>query len=232
MRLSIAVDAAAAAAVAATRLEQVCLAAQELRGRAVIAVSGGNTPWLMLQLFTRARLPWPSIHVTQVDERCVPRDDPRRNLLQLERVLVREGPLPADNLLPLPVDAADTAGAIADHVARLTWLTDANLTLDLVQLGLGADGHTASLVPADPVLEERYAPVALTAGPYEGTRRMTLTYAVLDAARERLWVVTGPTKSPALAALAAGTGDAPAVRVSREASMVVADRDAAGNLRS
>lgn len=225
-------DAPAAAARAATHLEQACREACTLRGRAVIAVSGGTTPWPMLQAFARAPLPWDRVHVTQIDERCVARDDPRRNLASLRRVLVQEGPLPASHLLELPVDDADPVTAMHRYATALAALAGADLALDVVQLGLGADGHTASLVPDDPVLDERAAAVARTARLYEGTQRMTLTYPVLGAARQRLWLVTGAAKTAALAALLDGTGPAPAVRVRRDATLVIADRAAAGDRRS
>ncbi len=230
VRLTVAEDAADAAATAARRLVEAVLEACAARGRAVIAVSGGTTPWQMLRVFVRASLPWESVHVAQVDERCVPRDDPRRNLQRLERILVHDGPLPAANLLAMPVDVDDEDRAARDYAAALAAVTGTRVTLDLVQLGLGTDGHTASLVPGDPVLDIRDAPVGYTRGPYEGARRMTLTFATLADARERLWLVTGRSKRAALAALLAGAADSPAVRVPRTASVVIADREATGDL--
>jgi len=222
VRLTVAADATAAAELAAAEMTRACAAAVAARGRAIVAVSGGTTPWLMLRRFAQSSLSWASIHVAQVDERCVALDDPRRNLAQLLQILVRDGPLPASNLLPMPADDADLARAAERYSAMLAELAGPLTTLDLVQLGLGSDGHTASLVPDDPVLDVADRSVAITA-PYQGTRRMTLTYPVLSGARERLWLVTGAAKAAALADMLNGRGNAPASRVARKHSVVIAD---------
>jgi 6-phosphogluconolactonase/glucosamine-6-phosphate isomerase/deaminase len=184
----------------------------------------------MLEHLARHDLPWPSIVVAQVDERCVPRDDSRRNLAALERALVRAGPLPAANLVSVPVTTGATAAEIAQQYQRaLHALAPGPLTFDLVQLGLGEDGHTASLVPGDPVLDLADADVGATRM-YQGTQRVTLTRPALDRARQRLWLVTGAAKAHALADLMAGTAAIPAIRVRRDATLVVADRAAAFSL--
>lgn len=226
MRLTVAADAAAAAELAAAEMTRACAAAVAARGRAIVAVSGGTTPWLMLRRFAQADLSWASIYVAQVDERCVARNDARRNVTQLQQILVNDGPLPAANLLPMPADAADLDRAAERYSAMLAESTGPSTTLDLVQLGLGSDGHTASLVPDDPVLDVTDRNAAITA-PYQDTRRMTLTYPVLSGARERLWLVTGARKAAALADLLTGRGNAPASRVAREHSVVIADMAAA-----
>jgi 6-phosphogluconolactonase len=226
MRLIVTSDAGTAARCAADEMIRACAAAIDARHVACIAVSGGRTPGQMLREFVRAPLPWASIIVAQVDERCVPAGDPRRNLGELQRVLVAEGPLPPTNLLAMPVDRADLEIAAEEYADTVLERVGPALAFDLVQLGLGEDGHTASLVPGDPVLGVTDRDVAVTQ-PYDGTRRMTLTYRVLQAARERLWLVTGAPKTKALAELLDGSGTTPAVRITRADSVVVADQAAA-----
>jgi 6-phosphogluconolactonase len=232
VRLIVADDAAHAARLAAAALDRACSGAIDRRGRAVVAVSGGTTPWAMLRAWAAGGAAWRDVHVAQVDERCVAADDPLRNLRPLREILVERGPLPAANLLPMPVEDAGSEGAgrrYARQLAALAGDAHGGVELDLVQLGLGSDGHTASLVPGDAVLEAGDCDAAVTRGEYQGTRRMTLTFRALDAARERLWLVTGESKRAALAELLRGTGTSPAVRVRRDDSTVIADRAAAGD---
>lgn len=224
MRLIRAADAEDAAALSAREIATACHHAVHDRGRAVIALSGGETPWRMLEHLRKTALPWGRIYVTQVDERVVPRGDPRRNLTRLEQILVADGPLPGSNLLAMPVDAPDLECSAELHQRRLEAVAGAPLMLDLVQLGLGIDGHTASLVPGDPLLAVAARDVAVS-GTYQGLRRMTLTFPALDRARCRLWLVTGATKATCLAELLQGDArrDAPALRVNRAGATVVAD---------
>jgi 6-phosphogluconolactonase len=224
MRVIVAHDAEAAAQCAAGELARACAAAVAERARACIALSGGQSPLRTFELFAQAPLPWGSIVVAQVDERCVPATDPRRNVASLRWLLVEQGNLPSGNLLAMPVEEDDLERAASDYAAQLRE-TLGDDEFDMVQLGLGADGHTASLVPGDPVLAVEDRDVAVTQ-PYQGTRRMTLTYRRLQSARERLWLVTGADKASALAALLEGTGTSPAMRVRREHSVVVTDRAA------
>jgi 6-phosphogluconolactonase len=225
MRLKTAVDPQSAARVAAEEIAVLCRHAARQRGRALVAFSGGETPWLMLRALRSMDLPWDRTWVAQVDERIAPHGDGRRNLARLEEILVNEGPLPAAQLLAMPVEDDDLEAAAANYQRLLEQHGDRPMRIDLVQLGLGTDGHTASLVPGDPVLELRDRDVALS-GEYEGLRRMTLTLPALDRARQRLWLVTGPGKAERLRDLLTGTGDAPAVRIARSDTVVVADDDA------
>jgi 6-phosphogluconolactonase len=229
VRLTVAATAADAARIAADALAQACADALSARDRAVIAVSGGQTPWLMLEHFARAALRWDRVFVAQVDERRAPRGDEQRNLTRLEQILVGQGPLPADHLIEMPVEGGDLEVAAGEYAARLDALAPAGL--DLVQLGLGGDGHTASLVPGDPVLGVVDRAVAWS-GVYQGTRRMTLTYPALATARARLWLVTGEAKAAVLQQLLDGRGDIPAVRVSRDHAEVVADTAAARRIKT
>jgi 6-phosphogluconolactonase len=227
MRLIVAADALDAAAIAAGQIAATCRRAVSERTRAVIAVSGGATPWHMLEHLRTLDLPWDRIHVAQVDERVAPPGDPQRNLTRLEQILVTDGPLPREHLLAMPVEGAQLEFAAAEYQQRLETLAGRPLVLDLVQLGLGLDGHTASLVPGDPVLEVTTRDVALS-GAYQGQPRMTLTFPALDRAQHRLWLVTGAAKAAYLEELVSGdvSGNAPALRVSRANSIVIADRDA------
>jgi 6-phosphogluconolactonase len=222
MRLIIAADPAGAAEIAAREIGRACRTAVATHGRALIAVSGGGTPWMMLHALGSLDLPWNSIHVAQVDERCVPRGDPQRNLTRLEQILVLDGPLPPTHLLPMPTESTDLGAASAAYQATLETAFGRPLRFDVVQLGLGVDGHTASLVPADPVLSIQDRDVSFTR-PYEGLERMTLTYPALARAAHRLWLVTGDTKASRLAELLEGSGTTPAIAVSREHTTVVAD---------
>lgn len=227
MRLIRTADAALAAAVAADEIASTCSSAVTERGVAVIAVSGGGTPWRMLDRLRSLDLPWQRTHVAQVDERVAPGGDPRRNLARLERLLVTDGPLPRDNLLEMPVESGDLEVAAADYQQRLEALAGRPLVLDLVQLGLGIDGHTASLVPGDAVLEVANRDVALS-GVYQGLPRMTLTLPALNRARQRLWLVTGSAKAARLQELLQGDlpSMSPARRVRRVDTVVVADAEA------
>jgi 6-phosphogluconolactonase len=222
LRLIIEPDARAAARSAAAAIEAACADAIRARGVAVVAFSGGTTPWPMFEELCHARLPWRQVHVAQVDERVAPPDDARRNVKRLHEILVAQGPLPAQNLLPMPVCEPDLDAAAAQYQATLEALCGAPMRLDIMQLGLGSDGHTASLVPGDQVLEVHDRDVAMS-GVYQGTRRMTLTYPALNRARARLWLVTGADKRDALQELLSGSGNSPAVKVATGSTAVFTD---------
>lgn len=227
MRLIVGDDAPAAARLAADEVTRVARAACARHGRALLAFSGGETPWLMLAELRSRDLDWSRVHVAQVDERIAPADDPRRNLTRLDELLVRHGPLAAAHLHAMPVEAEDPELGAAAWQAALEAQFGKPLRFDLVQLGLGNDGHTASLVPGDEVLEIEDRDVAITSQPYQGLRRMTLTYPALARAHERLWLVTGASKAAPLVELLNGAGNAPAARVTRERTLLIADRAAA-----
>jgi 6-phosphogluconolactonase len=201
-----------------------CVAA---RGSFTMAVSGGRTPWLMLRALADEEVPWSGVQVVQVDERVAPDGDTDRNLTHLGESLLARVPLRPEQVHAMPVNARDLEGAARAYDDELSAVAGEPPVLDLVLLGLGPDGHTASLVPGDPSLEVTNADVAL-AGPYQGRRRMTLTYPVIDRARSVLWVVTGAEKSGMLRRLIAGDRTIPAGRVRQDRALVLADRAAAG----
>lgn len=219
-------DEAAVAQQAAQFIAAEARAAVMHRGRFKLAVSGGRTPWLMLRALARLELPWQNVHVFQVDERVAPAGDPDRNWTHIGQSLLAHAPLPAANVHPMRVEATDLDAAAAVYARTLATIAGTPPVLDVVHLGMGPDGHTASLVPGDPVLDEDHRDVALTA-PYQGHRRMTLTYPVLDRARCVMFVVTGAEKAPMLARLARRDRGIPAGRVTGERALIFADAAAA-----
>jgi 6-phosphogluconolactonase len=185
-------------------------------GRFTFAVSGGHTPWAMFAHLA-GRMPWEKVTVYQVDERVAPDGDPDRNLTHLRASLPPGG---AADVRAMPVGAHDLDAAATDYARSLP------KAFDLVHLGLGPDGHTASLVPDDPVLDVMDRGVAVT-GEYQGRRRMTLTYPTLNAAKHVLWLVTGEDKVDALHRLRAGDHSIPGGRVEAANAVIVADEAAA-----
>jgi 6-phosphogluconolactonase len=192
-----------------------------------MAVSGGRTPWMMLHALSNHDMPWEKVHVVQVDERVAPAGHQDRNLTQLRDSLLKQVRLPVDHIYAMPVEAVDLEAAAAQYAEKLQEIAGSPPVLDLVHLGLGSDGHTASLIPGDPVLKVVEADVALT-GLYQGRRRMTLTYPILNRSRCILWLVTGSEKADMLARLRDGDLSIPAGLVHREQAIVLADRAAAG----
>ena len=228
MNVEVLADAEAAARRAAEVIAYDAREAVAARNCFVMAVSGGKSPWVMLRALANEDVPWKKVHVFQVDERVAPAGDPDRNLTHLTESLLSHAPLPPSQIHAMPVEAADLEAAARAYAETLESLAGSPPVLDLAHLGLGPDGHTASLVPGDPVLDVTDRDVALT-GVYQERRRMTLTYPVLNRSRRILWLVTGKDKVPMLARLRAGDATIPAGRIRRDAALVVADRDAAGS---
>lgn len=204
---------------------------RQTAGRCTLALSGGHSPRPMLEALAVEVVPWGQVSVVQVDERIAPDGDPARNLTLQRKALVASHLLAPERLHPMPVEDGDLEGAARRYADTLARLAGAPPALDVVHLGLGADGHTASLVPGDPVLEADGAQVALTARPYDGRRRMTLTYPVLNRARHIIWLVLGKDKAQALARLVRGDPEIPAGRVASERAVLFCDRAAASALQ-
>lgn len=226
MEMEVFADADSGARKAATLIAAEARAAAAARGAFVMAVSGGRTPWIMLRDFAQESMPWNDVHVVQVDERVAPEGHPDRNLTHLDESLLQSESLPLERIYPMPVDSTDLKTACVRYVRTLKEIAGSPPVLDLVHLGLGPDGHTASLVPKDPVLNVKDTDVALT-GLYQGRQRMTLTYPIINRARLILWLVTGSEKAEMLARLLNGDTSIPAGRVRAENAIVLADRAAA-----
>jgi 6-phosphogluconolactonase len=222
-------DTDAVARAAAATIAADARAGVAARGRFLIAVSGGRTPWIMLRALAGEQVPWSSVHLLQVDERVAPAGHADRNLTHLHESLLDRVPIGAEQIHAMPVELPDLGAAAAAYERLLRDLAGTPPELDLVHLGLGPDGHTASLVPGDPVLQVIDRDVALTE-PYQGRHRMTLTYPTLNRARRVLWVVTGSDKADMLRRLSDGDQSIPAGNIRREAALVLADRAAAGSL--
>ena len=227
MQMTILPDADAVARQAATIVAAAAREAVAARGRCILAVSGGHTPWHMLGVLAKEALPWDSLHVVQVDERVAPAQHPDRNLTHLRDSLLAHAPLRPEHIYAMSVESVELETAAERYAQTLQQIAGVPPVLDLVHLGLGPDGHTASLVPGDPVLHVTDADVAVT-GVYQGRRRMTLTYPILNRARRILWLVTGQDKVAALTRLREGDVTMPAGRIQRANALVLADQAAAG----
>lgn len=197
------------------------------RGRFTMAVSGGKAPWEMLRALANEDVPWKDVHVFQIDERIAPAGDPDRNLTHLRESLLEHAPLPPDQIYAMPVESSDLQAAAIAYAETLKRVAGSPAILDLAHLGMGPDGHTASLVPGDPVLHVSDADVALT-GEYMGRRRMTLTFPIINRSRRILWLITGAEKVPMFPRLRAADPTIPAGRISQAQALIMADRAATG----
>jgi 6-phosphogluconolactonase len=189
-------------------------------GSFTFAVSGGRTPWAMFAELAHEDVPWSSVVIYQVDERVAPAGDPDRNLTHLREALT--GAAAGATVKAMPVNASDLAAGASEYAAALPE------RFDLVHLGMGPDGHTASLVPGDPVLDITGQDVGVTE-PYMGHRRMTLTFPAIDRAHEVVWLISGADKAAPLAKLYARDTSIPAGRVTTTSQVVFADKAAAGS---
>jgi 6-phosphogluconolactonase len=229
MKTRIFPDAYAVAKGAASLIAEEARKAVAARGRFVMAVSGGKTPWQMLRDLANEEVPWASVHVVQVDERIAPAGDPDRNLTHLRESLLSHAPIPPEQIHAMPVESADPERGCLDYTGLLNSLCGAPPVLDLVHLGLGPDGHTASLIPGDSVCQVLDREVALT-GVYQNRRRMTLTYPVINRARAILWVATGAEKASMVPRLLAGDPGIPSGPIAQQNATLLLDAPAAAGI--
>src|SRR5271167_1214830 len=226
MKLEVFEDAESVARAAAGTIAADARAAVAARGRFIMAVSGGHTPWIMLRALAGEELPWKDVHVFQIDERIAPAGDPDRNLTHLRASLLEHAPLPPEQIYAMPVELPDLEDAAKQYAHTLEQVAGSPPVLDLAHLGMGPDGHTASLVPGDPVLNVTNADVAIT-GVYMGRRRMTLTYPILNRSRRILFLVPGKEKVDTLPKLLAADTSIPSARIRQDHVLILADREAA-----
>jgi len=228
-RLQVRADGLLAARAAARFIAECARRAVSERGKCVIALSGGRTPRAMLGALVAEDLPWQDLHIFQIDERAAPCGHGERNLTQLQQTLLGKTPLCAATLHAMPVEAEDLEAAASRYGQDLAATTGSPVVLDLVHLGLGDDGHTASLVPGDAALAISDRDVAVSEE-YRGYRRMTLTLPLLNRARQRLWLVTSAGKAAMLARLIDGDQSIPAGRVHADNSVIFTDHAATSEL--
>lgn len=222
-------------AVAKAAAEKIAAAAREAvakRGVFTLAVSGGKTPWAMLRKLASEEVPWKQVHVFQIDERIAPEGDPDRNLTHLHESLLGTAPIPKENIHAMPVNASDPGEGCSEYAETLRSICGNPATLDMAHLGLGPDGHTASLVPNDPVLQVADRDVALTdpVHLYQNRRRMTLTYPMINRSRQILWLATGAAKIPMLERLRASDPLIPGGHISQKNALLLTDSEAAAGL--
>jgi len=218
-------SAAIAERAAAEFIARHLIQAVRERGHASLAISGGRSPWEMFDQLAAQAVTWGAVHLFQVDERIAPLDDEARNWKRfLASALARQ--VPPANLHPMPVEIEGPAAA-AEHYARtLAECTGEPPVLDVVHLGIGADGHTASLFADDSPLQEMQRSVALSRS-YERFRRLTLTLPVLNRARRVVWFAVGAARRTALTRLFDGDTEIPASLVQRDCATCFTDREAA-----
>ena len=221
MDVRVADDAAGAADAAARFVARRLRDAVRRRGSASIAVSGGSTPAVMFDVLSTLDVPWASVLVFQVDERIAPDGDPDRNAVQLAAHLSSVVPLPPAQVRLMPVTAVDVRAAARRYGAAVTSVAP----FDIVHLGLGDDGHTASWPPGDPVVDSTLA--VDVSGEFNGRRRMTLTTGPVNDARCRIVLAAGASKAPMVARFLAGDRTIPITHVRRTGTVLFVDRAAA-----
>ena len=222
MRMVVLPDPGAVAIRAAERIARVAREAVGGRGRCALAFSGGATPWRAFRTLSKEDVPWDRVHLFQVDERVAPSADPDRNFFRLKEALIDHIAIPSANVHPMPVEEEGLDEGARRYESILRQIAGTPPVLDLVQLGLGEDGHTASLFPGDAALQVIDADVAVS-GPHKGRRRMTLTYPAIDRSRCILWLVTGAGKAVPLERLLAGDRSIPAGCVRSDRAILLAD---------
>ena len=213
------------AAGAAAYLEQEIRFALTHQKSFSLAISGGRTPWEMLKILSKADLPWKRVNLFQVDERVAPDGHADRNLTQLFQAIAGTPMVTQLRIFPMPVLAEDLEEGCREYTQVLDEVTEGK-GLDLIHLGLGSDGHTASLVPGDGVMEVQDRLVACTQNTYQGRIRMTLTYPLLNSAKQLLWIVTGDEKQKMVQRLLQQDPSIPAGRIRQENALLLVDKAA------
>jgi 6-phosphogluconolactonase len=226
MKIEILDNADLVALQAASVIAEEARRSVSLRGCFIMAVSGGKTPWKMLRALAGHDVPWEGMHILQVDERIAPEGDADRNLTHLLESLSGKVPLLRERIHAMPVNEKDPEAAAASYALTINRIAGSPAIIDLIHLGLGPDGHTASLIPGDPVLEVIDRDVATT-GNYLGRKRLTLTYPLINRAGMILWLITGSEKNEMLKRLIESDLSIPAGRISQEHSLILADKEAA-----
>lgn len=201
------------------------------RGRFVMAVSGGTTPWQMLRALGKENVPWKRVHLVQVDERVAPSGHDDRNLTHLRECFFANPMISKDHMYAMPVESNDLESAAKQYEMLLSKIAGKPPVLDLVHLGLGPDGHTASLIPGDSILQVEDSDVGITRI-YQGRKRMTLTYPIINRARNILWVVTGAQKAPMLKRMLEADPSIPAGLVRQNNAYLLADDAAYSEMMS
>lgn len=228
MRVEVCESPTAAAVCASALLADLIANAIEKRGVAAIALSGGKTPVKMFHELAGVSLEWLRVHIFQVDERVVAPDDARRNLRSV-RTAFRKSGIPMSQIHAMPVDKASLDAGLEEYAAELRVVAGAPPIVDVIHLGLGEDGHTASLFPGDPAVDAR-GEVALS-GVHGGVCRMTLTLGAINRARARLWLVTGRSKQSVVRGLRKPHSGLIANRVRTDDTLLILDRDASDRER-
>jgi 6-phosphogluconolactonase len=232
MKIEVLANDDAVAKAAAGVIASAARAAVAERGLFTLAVSGGKTPWAMLKDLASEEVPWSQVHVFQIDERIAPEGDPDRNLTHLHESLLGNAPIPKENIHAMPVNAADPAEGAKEYEQTLQEFCGNPPVLDMAHLGLGPDGHTASLIPGDPVLSVVDRDVSLTdrVNLYQNRQRMTLTFPMINRSRKILWLATGAAKVPMIVRLKAADPSIPGGRISQEQALLLTDTAAAAGL--
>ena len=191
---------------AATHLEEQARVKAIEKKPFSVALSGGSTPKLLFELLAsptfQGRVRWPNLQLFQVDERCVPPDDPQSNYRMIRHALLESVPLPEENFHRMAAERPDREQAAREYAQELARVLrpapEQWPRLDLIFLGMGPDGHTASLFPGSAALEERAAWVAPNFAPKLNSFRLTLTLPVLNAAAHVIFLVAGADKAETL----------------------------------
>lgn len=228
MKIHIQPDANSLALEAAAFIAEQARLAIDARGRFSLALSGGTGPHRMFEALAQEDVPWKFVHVFQVDERATTAESPERNFRAIRDLLLDHIAIPDNQVHPMPVELDDLNATAKQYAATLHQSLGSAMTFDLVHLGLGEDGHTASMLTGDPALAST-DDVAVSRE-YQGFRRLSLTLPVISRARQRLWLVTGARKSKMLKAAVEGDASIPAGRVNRNRTVFFVDTAAAAML--